>query len=75
MPKNTNRNHNRPWTTHDEKRMRRLARQKFSSKEAAINLGRSRGAVAYKAMMLGVHFRSIAQPPGVQQRLARRRRR
>lgn len=74
MPK-TNKNHAREWTRADIRRLRQYARQRFSAKECGSALGRSRGAVAFKAMTLGVHFRAIAQPPGVQQRIIRARKR
>lgn len=57
-----------PWTPKDLKLMRLCARQKLSAKAAAALLGRTRGAVAYKAMVEGVSFRAIAQPAGVQRR-------
>ncbi len=75
MPKNEPRHHNAPWTAEHIKWMRRCARQRKSSAECAREMGRSRGSVAYKAMRLGIRFRSIEQPHGVQQRIARRERR
>ncbi len=74
MPK-PNKPRAREWTRDDVRRMRQYARQRFSAKECAAAIGRTRGAVAYKAMMLGVHFRAIEQPAGVQQRIVRARRR
>lgn len=67
--------HNAPWTPADLKKMRQLARAKLSARLAARELGRSTGAVKYKAMVEGVRFQFINQPKGVQKRLARRRRR
>jgi hypothetical protein len=69
------RKHNAPWTSADLKKMRALAKAKRSARLAAMELGRSPGAVKYKAMVEGVRFRFIEQPAGVQTRLARRRRR
>jgi hypothetical protein len=69
------RKHNAPWTSADLKKMRALAKAKKSARLAAMELGRSPGAVKYKAMVEGVRFRFIEQPAGVQTRLARRRRR
>jgi len=69
------RKHNAPWTSADLKKMRALAKSKKSARLAAMELGRSPGAVKYKAMVEGVRFRFIEQPAGVQTRLARRRRR
>lgn len=63
--------HNAPWTPADLKKMRALAKAKLSARLAAKELGRSRGAVAYKAMVEGVRFRAIKQPPGVQKALHR----
>lgn len=67
--------HNAPWTPADLKKLRQLARAKLSARLAARELGRSTGAVKYKAMVEGVRFQFINQPKGVQKRLARRRRR
>lgn len=75
MPKKSNTNHNREWTPADEKKLRKLARQKLPARLAAPHLGRSVGAVKFKAMVLGVRFRAINQPPGVQLARARRERR
>lgn len=68
------RRHNRPWTPHDIERMRKYASDGLSSRIAAEKLGRSRGAVAYKAMVERVEFHAINQPAGVQKRIHRRRR-
>lgn len=69
------RKHNAPWTPADLKKMRALAKAKKSARLSAIELGRSPGAVKYKAMVEGIRFRFIDQPAGVQTRLARRKRR
>lgn len=63
-----------PYTAADLRLMRQLAKQKKSAREAAKVLGRTRGAVAYKAMVEGIHFRAIAQPAGVQRRRFRKTR-
>jgi hypothetical protein len=52
-------NHMRDWTPSEERRMRQLARRRMSSRAVASKLGRSPGATRYKAMVLGVRFRSI----------------
>lgn len=66
----------RDWTPADVRRMKKSAKAGESARIAADRLRRTRGAVAYKAMVEGVHFRSIKQPPGVQKkRFARSRRR
>jgi hypothetical protein len=66
----------REWTRRDVQIMRKLARQRFSSRLAARALKRTQGAVKFKAMMLGVRFHAVEQPIGVQKRrtrVARRR--
>lgn len=52
-------NHMRDWTNQDVRRMRQCARKRISARVAAQKLGRSPGAVRYKAMMERVRFRSI----------------
>ena len=47
------------WSREDVKNLRTFAREKMSGSQAAKKLGRSRGAVAQKAMKLGIRFRSI----------------
>lgn len=59
----------KPYTPADLKKMRTLAKSGVSARIAAKELGRSRGAVAYKAMVEGIRFRSIEQPRGVQKKL------
>lgn len=61
------------YTAHDMKRMRAMARQGMSAREAADKLGRTRAAVAYKAMVERIPFRSVKQPAGVQKRRTQRR--
>ena len=48
-----------PWSKEDVKNLRTFARDKLSGRQAARKLRRTPGAVAQKAMKLGVHFRSI----------------
>lgn len=55
--------------------MRKLAKAKKSARLAALELGRSTGAVKYAAMVRGIRFHAINQPRGVQQRLHGRPRR
>jgi hypothetical protein len=69
------RKHNSPWTPADLKKMRTLAKAKMSARLAAKELGRSTGAVKYKAMVEGIRFRFIDQPAGVQKKLARKAKR
>lgn len=64
---------NTEWRPGDVRRMRQLAQRGKSAREAAEILGRSRGAVAFKAMRVGVRFRAINQAAGVQRRPAQRR--
>jgi hypothetical protein len=65
--------HNKPWTPHDLKRTRAMARKGLSARLAAQRLGRSTGSVKYKAMVEGIRFHAIDQPKGVQRRPALRR--
>lgn len=46
------------YTPAEVRRMRCYARQKMSARIAAEKLGRSPGAVRYKAMVEGIAFRS-----------------
>lgn len=62
-----------PYTPKDLKVMRQFAKSGKSARECAEKLGRSRGAVAYKAMVEGISFGSINQPKGPQRRLAQLR--
>ena len=50
------------------------ARAKIPAHIAARKLRRSRGAVAFKAMKLGVSFRAVRQPPGAQRKANRTKR-
>jgi hypothetical protein len=47
------------WSKEDVRNLRALAQEKLSAVRAAKKLRRTRGAVAQKAMKLGIRFRSI----------------
>lgn len=47
------------WSRADVKNLRALAKARLSGSQVAKKLRRTRGAVAQKAMKLGVRFRSI----------------
>ena len=47
------------WSKDDVKNLRAFAKEKLSGAQAAKKLRRTPGAVAQKAMKLGVSFRSI----------------
>ena len=49
----------RTWSKEDVKALRALAKAKLSGPQVAKKLRRTRGAVAQKAMLLGVRFRSV----------------
>jgi hypothetical protein len=49
----------RAWSKEDVKTLRALAKAKLSGPAVAKKLRRTRGAVAQKAMLLGVRFRSV----------------
>ncbi len=49
----------RAWTTDDVKKLRGFAKDRLSGSQAAKKLRRTPGAVAQKAMTLGIRFRSI----------------
>jgi len=49
----------RLWSAEDVKNLRALAKAKLSTPQVAKRLRRTRGAVAQKAMLLGVRFRSV----------------
>jgi hypothetical protein len=49
----------RAWTTVDVKNLRGFAKARLSARQAATKLRRTPGAVAQKAMTLGIRFRSI----------------
>jgi hypothetical protein len=68
-------NHHATWTSAELKKLRAFAKQRLSARLAAQELGRTTGAVKYKAMTEGIRFRFIEQPAGVQKRLARKAKR
>jgi hypothetical protein len=47
------------WSKEDVKSLRSLAKARVSATQAGKELRRTRGAVAQKAMKLGIRFRSI----------------
>jgi len=47
------------WSKEDVKNLRSFANAKLSQPQAAKKLRRTRGAVAQKAMKLGISFRSV----------------
>jgi hypothetical protein len=49
----------RAWSKEDVKTLRALAKARLSGRQVAKKLRRTRGAVAQKAMLLGVRFRSV----------------
>jgi hypothetical protein len=51
------------WSKQDVKNLRGYANAKLSGREAAKRLRRTPGAVAQKAMKLGIRFRSIKRKP------------
>lgn len=64
--------HKAPWSGADLRTMRACAKAGWSARGCARTLGRTRGAVAFKAMTEGVRFHAIKQPPGVQRRRKQR---
>jgi hypothetical protein len=65
--------HNAKWSPSDIRRMRKLARMGLSARLAAKELGRTHGAVKYKAMTEGIRFSFISQPVGVQKKRFRKK--
>lgn len=63
------------WTPGDLRTLRECAKKKLTARVCAQRIGRTRGAVAYKAMVVGVRFRAINQPKGAQVKAVRTRRR
>jgi hypothetical protein len=53
----------RAWSKEEVKTLRALAKARLSGPQVAKKLRRTRGAVAQKAMKLGVSFRSINRKP------------
>jgi hypothetical protein len=49
------------WSKEDVKNLRTFAKDKLSGREAAKKLNRTPGAVAQKAMKLGIRFRSVGR--------------
>jgi hypothetical protein len=49
----------RAWSKEDVRSLRALAKARLSGSQVAKKLRRTRGAVAQKAMLLGVRFRSV----------------
>ena len=49
----------RAWSKEDIKNLRGFAKDRLSGSQAAMKLRRTPGAVAQKAMTLGIRFRSI----------------
>lgn len=62
------------YTAADIRVIRECSRKRISARECARRLRRSRGAVAFKAMVLGVRFRAIDQPRGAQRKANRTKR-
>lgn len=60
-----------PWTPRDLAVMRKAAIAGKTAAAAARTLRRSRGAVAYKAMVEGVRFCGAMQPRGTQRKANR----
>jgi hypothetical protein len=54
----------RAWSKEDVKNLRGFAKERLSGRQAAKKLRRTRGAVAQKAMALGIRFRSINRKRG-----------
>ncbi|HWS65759.1 MAG TPA: hypothetical protein VN325_23615 [Steroidobacteraceae bacterium] len=52
------------WSKDDVKNLRAFAKSRLSGTQAAKKLRRSPGAVAQKAMKLGVKFRSVRKRAG-----------
>jgi hypothetical protein len=52
------------WSKDDVRTLKELAKAKLSGTQAAKKLRRSAGAVAQKAMKLGVKFRSVRKRAG-----------
>jgi hypothetical protein len=73
--KKTKSRHNAPWTQSELKQMRALAKKGMPARIASRILGRTIGAIKYKAMTERIRFHAIEQPVGVQKRLALQRKR
>jgi hypothetical protein len=64
----------KPWTPAEIQKLRAIAKSGKSAREASKILRRPHPGLRYKAMVEGIKFFSVAQPAGVQKRLARVRR-
>lgn len=53
----------RAWTKDDVKILRSFAKDRLSGPQTAKKLRRTPGAVAQKAMKLGIRFRSVSRKP------------
>jgi hypothetical protein len=51
------------WSKDDVKNLRAFAKSRLSGTQTAKKLRRSAGAVAQKAMKLGIRFRSVRKRP------------
>lgn len=71
----TKRKHNTEWSELEVARLRKYANAKMSARQAARRMGRTPGAVKYKAMTSGIRFCNINQPRGSQVKALRTRRR
>jgi hypothetical protein len=60
--------HATAWSENEVRNLRAYAKQGLPAREAAKRLGRAHGATRYKAMVLGITFRSIRQPKGAQKK-------
>jgi hypothetical protein len=64
MAKGKSRRKSVAWSKNDVKNLRAFAKSRLSGTQAAKKLKRSPGAVAQKAMKLGIKFRSNRRKPG-----------
>lgn len=65
----------KPWKPAELARLRAIAASGKSAREASKILRRPHPGLRYKAMVEKIRFFSIAQPKGVQKRIAARERR
>jgi hypothetical protein len=56
-------NHGKDWTAADLKRLQQLARQNTPTRVAALKLGRTEAAVAWKASTEGISLKPTNQRP------------
>lgn len=66
-------NDNAPWKAADLLKLKGCAKRGLSARQAACELGRSTGAVKFKAMTEHIRFRFINQPRGTQRTPAQRK--